>query len=331
MRVFIAKTSLYVKRLIFSISEYGLAEATTGISVGSQPGEQVPTTRSSVFDESSHFSSTMSMSVISSTYPGSSYASPLLNKRRITRRVSTLRRGSKDRGLNVLDTPTTYTDTLTTYSDTPTAHVGATSVRVRKTSLENTEKKQGIKKSKSCPADATDSGDEPSPFERKSSFKSRLFGSRGRNKTPEGSKGTEDCSSETLNESNDSLSSSKSGKQGQSNDSKNSKGGKSGQNNDSTNSKGSKSSKRKTLLGRFTSSRPLSTIEVRESSSKENVHQRTKSDASVVKKCIDAGTTSPVLPQAGGIVLENSPSNSGYSTVVSSMISKTWYSYVQVW
>ena len=304
------------------ILEYGLAEATTGISVGSQPGEQVPTTRSSVFDESSHFSSTMSMSVISSTYPGPSYASPLLNKRRITRRVSTLRRGSKDPGMDFLDAPTTYTNTPTTYTDTPTTHVEATPVRVRKTSQESTEIKQSIKKSKPCPGDATDSGDEQSPFERRASLKSRLFGSRSRNKTPDGSRGTEDCPSETPTEINDSLHSSKSRKQGQHNDNKHSKGGRSGQNNDSTNSKAGKSSKRRTLLGRFTGTRPHSTIEVRETSSKDSAHQRTKSDASVVKKCIDAGATSPIVPQPA-IVLENSPSNSGYSTAVSSL--KTQY------
>ena len=41
-----------------------------------------------------------------------------------------------------------------------------------------------------------------------------------------------------------------------------------------------------------------------------------------MKKCIDAGATSPVVPQPA-IVLENSPSNSSYSTVVSAL--KTGY------
>ena len=298
-----------------SISEYGLAEATTGISVGSQPGEQVPTTRSSMFDESSHFSATMSMSVISNTtYPGP-YSSPLLNKRRLTRRVSTLRRS------NNLNTPPTH-------SDSPATHVGATTIHVKPSTDENTEAKPVAKRTKSQPADLTDSGDEQSSFERRASLRQKLFGPRGRNKTPEGSKGSEKGSkgsekgskgsekgsSDTLTESNDSLNSSKGGKQRQS-DSTKTKGGKAGQNSESKNSKGGKPSKRRTLMGRFSSSRPLSAVDVTDNSSKQNAHQRTRSDASMVKKCLDAEPTSPT-PQAG-ITLENSPSHAGYHTVVS--------------
>ena len=200
-----------------------------------------------------------------------------------------------------------------TGSDSPATHVGATTVNVRKASSgsENTETKHAARRSKSYPADLTDSGEEESSFERQPSLRQKLFGSRGR-KTPEGSKGSETCSSETLTQSNDSLSSSKSGKQ---NDSSKSKRGKSGKSHDSTNSKDGKPSKRKTLMGRFSSSRPLSVVEVTDKTPKQNVHQRTKSDASVVKKRIDIGSTSPSTQAGNG--LENSPSVSSYHTVVS--------------
>ncbi|XP_046842226.1 pleckstrin homology domain-containing family G member 4B-like [Xenia sp. Carnegie-2017] len=67
---------------------YSEAEATTGISVGSQPGEQVLTTRSSIIDDSSNFSPTITMQTISSTYNEN------MERRRLIRRMSTMRRGS---------------------------------------------------------------------------------------------------------------------------------------------------------------------------------------------------------------------------------------------
>ncbi|XP_028391805.1 puratrophin-1-like isoform X2 [Dendronephthya gigantea] len=301
--------------------EYGLAEATTGISVGSQPGEQVPTTRSSMFDESSHFSSTMSMSVISHKYPGP-YASPLLNKRRITRRVSTLRRSSHDR--NALGENKSS-------SDLPATHVGATTVHVRKTSADNNSEvhaKPDAKRSKSVPVETTDSGDEQGSFERKGSLRQRLFGPRGRNKIPEFSKASDSGgSSETLTKSNENLDS-KNNSASQNAESKNSgnkltksrksksssKHKKAAQSGEEANGKDGKSTKRKTFMGRFTSSRPLSVVEVRDNSSKQSAHHRTRSDASVVKKCLDGETEIQSSPTE--IVLEGSPSSPGYHTVV---------------
>ena len=305
---------------IIFVLEYGLAEWTTGISVGSQPGEQVPTTRSSMFDENSHFSPTMSMSIISTNSYTGPYASPLLNKRRITRRVSTLRRSTTNVNATTTDSP----------ASTP---VGATTVHVRKSSAgsQSSETKPVAQRSKSQPADFTDSADDESSFERRASLKQKLFGGRGRNKTPEGSKSSdkgsrssekssrsseksskssEKGSSDALTQSSDSISSSKSGKQGQ-NDHTKSKRGKSGK--DNSNSKEGKGSKKKTLMGRFSSTRPLSAVEVVDNSPKQIVHQRTRSDASLVKKHLDAGPTSP----QAGIVLENSPSHSSCHTVVS--------------
>ena len=309
--------------VLSSISEYGLAEATTGISVGSQPGEQVPTTRSSMFDESSHFSSTMSMSVISNKYP-SPYASPLLNKRRLTRRVSTLRRGSHDRStLGEKKSP----------SDLPTTPVGPTTVHVRKISADNISEvhtKHDAKRSKSVPVDSTDSGDEHGSFERKGSLRQRLFGPRGRNKIPEFTKTTDSGgSSETLTKSDENLdsksNSSAQNTEGKNTGNKHTKSGKSlkssskhkkaAQSGEEANVKDRKSSKRRTFMGRLTSARPFSVVEVTENNgSKQSTHHRTRSDASVVKKCLD-GETENQNSQAG-IVLESSPSSPSYHTVV---------------
>ena len=275
-----------------------------------------------MFDENLHFSPTMSMSVMSNAYTGP-YSSPLLNKRRITRRVSTLRRGTS----NVNTTPT--------HSDSPATHVGATTVHVRQSSSgsQGSEKKPAAQRSKSYPVDSADSGEDESSFERRASLKKKLFGGK-KNKTPErskasekgskssekgsrssekGSKSSEKGSSDTLTtESNDSLSSSKSMKHGQ-NDQTKTKRGKSAKGHDTPNGKEGKGSKRKTLMGRFCTTRPLSAVEVVDNTPKQNSHQRTRSDASVVKKNLDSGQTSPQT----GIVLENSPSHSSYHTVVS--------------
>ena len=270
-----------------------------------------------MFDENLHFSPTMSMSVMSNAYTGP-YSSPLLNKRRITRRVSTLRRGTS----NVNTTPT--------HSDSPATHVGATTVHVRQSSSgsQGSETKPAAQRSKSYPVDCADSGEDESSFERRASLKKKLFGGRGqKNKTPErskgsekgskssekGSKSSEKGSSDTLTtESNDSLSSSKSVKHGQ-NDQTKAKRGKSAKGHDTPNGKEGKGSKKKTLMGRFCTTRPLSAVEVVDNTPKQNSHQRTRSDASVVKKNLDSGQTSPQT----GIVLENSPSHSSYHTVVS--------------
>lgn len=181
---------------------------------------------------------------------------------------------------------------------------------------EKSNVKQVARRSKSSP-DCVDSGDE-SNFERKSSLRKKLFGlmktSEG-NKSPKGTetgpkgtemghKGTETDFSEALSHSNDSISTSKSGKQNR----------KTGQNSEKNN-KGDKSSKRRTFIERFTGSRPLSVVETSDDNSpRQSMHPRSRSDASDVKKCLEAGTGSAQT----GIVLENSPTNASYHTVVSS-------------
>ncbi|XP_046843410.1 pleckstrin homology domain-containing family G member 4B-like isoform X4 [Xenia sp. Carnegie-2017] len=257
--------------------EYGLAEATTGISVGSQPGEQVPTTRSSLFDDSSNFSPTITMSSISSPY--TQYTSPLMDKRRFIRRVSSLRRGSTD-----------YLASGLNYSATSAP---ARSIPFRKKSTDET--KSLLKKTKSNAGDGADSGDDQN-FERRPSLKKRLFGSRGKKSVD---KAPQNGSAENIVQNNDIPGSSKDGKP----------------NIDYNSTKAAKASKRRSFIGIFTSSRPPSVVDG-QNINDGKIHQRRQSDTSAITTQTPESTSPTNKSTKTDIVLDQSPSQSSYHTVV---------------
>lgn len=257
-----------------------MAEAATGISVGSQPGEQVPTTRSPAFDESL-FSPTTSVSVISASSPFSSpYSSPLLNKRRLSRiRPTTL--GMKRNIEETVRQPTSTTE-ADAGPKAPALEERVSSVNEPIVEEPNTELRPVTRKSKSYPSDLVRTRDELL-FERRPSLKQRFFGGLGRSKSEESETKTPYDSS---------------------------------QENDNLLSKEIKS-KRRSFMERLTSSRPLSAAEIPANNVQQNLH-RTKSDGSTRQQCLTRSATESAAPQA--LLTNDSPSNASYHTMVSILI-----------